>query len=122
MEIKDQTFAIIGACIEVHKTLGCGFLEAVYQDALEIEFALKDIPFVREAELEIDYKGHILRKKYYADFICYNDIIVELKAVDSISSAHISQVLNYLHATGKQLALLINFGTESLQYRRVINS
>jgi GxxExxY protein len=106
--------------MEVHKALGAGFLEAVYQEALSMELAGAGIPFVKEKILEITYKGTILEKKYVADFVCFDEVIVELKAVDALSPDHIAQVLNYLKATGKKIGLLINFGSRSLQYKRVI--
>lgn len=118
--LKEQTFKIIGACMNVHKELGCGFLEPVYQEALAIEFDYLGIPYQREEEIEILYRGVLLNKKYYADFVCYDEIILELKALSALSKEHYSQVINYLKATGFQLALLINFGTKSLEYKRVI--
>jgi GxxExxY protein len=117
---KDEAFKIIGACMEVHKTLGCGFLEAVYQEALMIEFEIQNIPYVREKELQINYKNRILQKKYQADFICFDKIIVELKALNQFESSHEAQVLNYLKATGFKLALLVNFGETSLKYKRIV--
>ena len=120
MLYKDESYRIIGACMEVHKTLGCGFLEAVYQEALEMELKEQSIPFTREQVLDIYYKDHILSKKYQADFVCYDKIVLELKAVDSIANNHISQVLNYLKATGFQLGIIVNFGAQSLQYKRII--
>ncbi|RMF57027.1 MAG: GxxExxY protein [Calditrichaeota bacterium] len=117
---KEESYKIVGACIEVHKVLGAGFLEAVYQEALAIEFQRRGIPFEQEKELEIRYKDIILTKKYYADFICYNKIILELKAMDGLRPEHVAQVLNYLKATGYKLGLLINFGTRSLEYQRIV--
>jgi len=101
--------------------LGPGFLEAVYQEALEIEFKNQDIPFSREKELPLQYKGIKLKKSYYADFIVYEKIILELKALDALSSVHESQVLNYLKATGFKLGLLVNFGQPKLQYKRLVH-
>ncbi len=106
--------------MEVHKELGCGFLELVYQEALSIVFEEKDIPYVRDKVLEISFRGKTLQKKYVADFVCFDEVIVELKALDAIHPEHLAQVLNYLKATGKKLGLIINFGTKSLQYKRVI--
>lgn len=117
---KEENYIIINACMEVHKHLGSGFLEAVYQEALEYEFGLQNIPSVREYPLQIKYKDKILGKEYFPDFICYNKIIVELKVVNELSTAHFSQVLNYLKATGLRLGLLINFGTSSLEWKRII--
>lgn len=118
---EDKTFEIIGACFEVHKTLGNGFLEAVYQEALEIEFRERNIPYRREVNLSIEYKGKQLKKYYVADFICYDEIIVETKATSELKSIDESQVLNYLKATKLKLGLLVNFGTKSLQKKRIIN-
>ncbi|MBI3580203.1 MAG: GxxExxY protein [Ignavibacteriales bacterium] len=118
---KDEAFAIIGAAIEVHKELGCGFLEAVYQEALEIELRNKSISFKSQHALAITYKGNQLQKEYVADFICYDKIIVELKALDRLSSKEESQILNYLKATDMKLGLLINFGSPTtLEWKRFI--
>ena len=117
---KSETFKIIGACMEVHKTLGHGFAEKVYQEPLSIEFQSKKIPYSIEVPLQIEYKGKILDKHYIADFVCIDNIVLELKAVNQLSSAHISQVLNYLKATDKKVGLLINFGSKSLGYKRIV--
>ena len=117
---KQECYEIIGSCMEVHKELGCGFLEAVYQEALEFELIERKIPFDRECQLDIFYKGRELDKKYFADFICFDEVVVELKAVSNLNDVHYSQVLNYLKANRKQIGLLINFGSRSLQYKRVI--
>ncbi len=117
---KEECYNIIGAAMEVHGELGHGFLEAVYQEALSIVLSEKGIPFLREQVLDITFKGRLLNKKYVADFICYNEVIVELKAMEGIAPEHIAQVLNYLKATGKKLGLLLNFGTTKLQYKRII--
>ena len=117
---KEESYNIIGACMEVHKELGPGFLEAVYQEALALEFKRKGIPFKQKAKLEISYKGETLSKYYEADFVCYNKIILEIKAINELSGGHESQVINYLKATGFKLGLLINFGAESLEYKRLI--
>lgn len=117
---KDESYKIIGACMAVHNELGNGFLEAVYQEALEIEFKLRKIPYEREVELEIFYKDQILEKKYQADFICFNEIIIELKALTALESSHKSQVINYLKATDMQLGLLVNFGQASFVSQRII--
>jgi len=105
----------------VHREMGCGFLEAVYQEALEKEFCFQSIPYKREVSLSIFYKGELLSKNYFVDFICYNKIIIELKAVSSLSSEHKAQVLNYLKAADFELGLLINFGEGKLKYERLIN-
>jgi len=117
---KDESYKIIGACIEVHNELGPGFLEPVYQEALEIELDSQKIPFQREAPLPIKYKDSVLNKSYIADFILYERIILELKALDALSTVHESQVLNYLKATGYKLGLLVNFGQSKLQYKRLV--
>lgn len=117
---KDECYQIIGAAMEVHNELGCGFLEAVYQEALAILLDEKLIPFEKEKVLEISFRDNILQKKYITDFLCFDEIIVELKATDSIHTEHIAQALNYLKATRKKIALLINFGTTRLQYKRII--
>jgi GxxExxY protein len=115
-----QTYAIIGAAMEVHHQLGHGFLEGVYQEALAKEFTLCAIPFERETELTVFYKGETLECKFRADFICYGKVIVELKALSYLSGVEESQVLNYLKASGKQRALLVNFGAPSLEYKRLV--
>lgn len=117
---KEETYKLIGICMTVHKELGCGFLEAVYAEALEIELKEKGIPFKREVALYINYKGQPLNKTYVADFICYDKIIVELKAVNYLEGIHEAQVLNYLKATGFKLGILINFGEQSLRYKRIV--
>ena len=118
--LKDECYRIIGACMEVHSELGSGFLEAVYQEALAIEFNEREIPFISESRLNIYYKGQKLNKYYNADFICFDQVIIEIKAVESLTDEHLGQVLNYLKATGFRVGLLINFGTSKLQYKRVI--
>ncbi|MDR2231552.1 MAG: GxxExxY protein [Tannerella sp.] len=117
---KNEVYQIIGAAMEVHRILGCGFLEGVYQEALEIEFQLRKIPYKREARIEIFYKEQLLKKYYEADFICYEHIIIELKALSDFNSEHESQILNYLKATKEKVGLLINYGKESLEYKRMI--
>ena len=119
--MKDQrTYKIIGAALEVHKELGCGFLEAVYQEALEREFRFQRIPNKAQPIVEIKYKGKILNKKYEPDFICYDDIIVEIKAVSALTGTEESQLINYLKATGFKIGLLINFGAKSLEHKRLV--
>lgn len=117
---KDECYNIIGCAMDVHNELGYGFLEAVYQEALSIVFAEKKIPFVREKILDITFRGRTLDKKYVADFICFDDIIVELKASEGLTDVDLAQVLNYLKATSKKMGLLLNFGTPRLQTKRVI--
>ena len=117
---KEESFQIIGACYEVHKELGAGFLEAIYQEALECEFLERGIPYKKEVKLKVNYKGKSLKKEYFADFICYDKIIIELKALDELAGPHESQVINYLKATNLELGLLINFGQSSLKYKRLV--
>ena len=117
---KEESYKIIGAAIEVHKELGAGFVEPVYQEALEIEFNNQNIPYYREKNLNIFYKRQKLVKHYLADFVCYENIIVELKALSELRGDHEAQLLNYLKASKMKLGLLINFGTKSLQHKRLV--
>ena len=117
-----QTHAIIGAAMEVHRELGSGFLEAVYQEALAIEFAARSVLFVREKELPVYCKGKLLPCSYRADFVCYDEVIVELKALKAITGADQAQLLNYLKATGLGRGLLLNFGRPSLEFKRLVFS
>jgi GxxExxY protein len=117
---QEESYNIIRACISVHKELGCGFLEAVYQEALAIEFRNYSIPFNQETSLDIYFRNMKLNKKYIADFICYDKIIIELKAISKIATEHEAQILNYLNATGLKLGILINFGQISLTYKRLV--
>jgi len=117
---KEESYAIIGAAMNVHSELGCGFLEAVYQEALEIEFKHIHIPFLSEVPLSVMYKGESLQKQYFADFVCYDKIIIELKSVSGLTNIHEAQVFNYLKATGFKLGILINFGEKSLRYKRIV--
>jgi len=118
---KDEVYAIIGAAIEVRKILGIGFLEAVYQEALEMELSARGIPYIPQADLKLTDKGQPLRKAYIADFICHDKIIVEIKALDSMSTKEEAQLYNYLKATGYRLGLLINFGSSGvLDWKRRI--
>ena len=116
---KEETYKIIGAAMEVHSTLGSGFLEAVYQEALAIELEKRGIPFKQEEKLNIKYKDQTLSKYYEADFICYDKIIVETKAIKELLGISEAQVINYLKATGLKIGLLINFGSESVEYKRL---
>ena len=118
---KEESYQIIGAAMEVHRILGPGFAEAVYKEALAIEFELRSIPFEREKQLKISYKDRILKKNFQSDFVCYGKIVVEAKALSQLISDHEAQVLNYLKATNFRLGLLINFGEKSLVYKRLAN-
>lgn len=118
---KEESYKIVGAAFEVYNKLGHGFLEAVYQEALEIEFQRQGIPYEREKELKISYDGIELNQTYKADFVCFEKIIVELKAVSALEDAHRSQVYNYLHATGFKLGILLNFGKSGgLEKERIV--
>ncbi|TWT31713.1 GxxExxY protein [Blastopirellula retiformator] len=117
-----QSYAFVGAAMEVHSVLGCGFLEKVYHDALELEFIERKIPFVREQPIPVLYKGQPLSTPYKADFVCFGSIIVELKTIKQLSSIEEAQVLHYLKATNFERALLLNFATPKLDYKRYINT
>jgi GxxExxY protein len=117
---KNEVYQIIGACMNVHNELGHGFLEAVYGDAFMIEFQEQGIPFSRERKFEIEYKSQILTHSYNADFVVFDSIILELKAASAIVDEHIAQTLNYVKASNLRLGLLVNFGREKLQYKRLI--
>ena len=116
------TYAIIGAAMTVHRELGCGFLEEVYQEALEIELEMVGVPAIGQVELPVFYRGRRLKKFYKADFICYGHLVVEIKALSRLSNTEDAQLLNYLKATDYELGLLINFGAPSLEYRRRIRT
>lgn len=107
---REESYRIMGACFEVYKEKGCGFLEAVYQECLEFELADQSIPFVAQQKLSLSYKGRSLRQTYEPDFICFGKIILEIKAVSALTGEHRAQVQNYLRATGHRLGLLVNFG------------
>jgi len=119
-EKDPQTYAIIGAAMEVHRHLGHGFLEAVYREALRVELGTQGIPFHAEVRLPITFKGRLLSTSYRADLICYDQVLVELKALQTVGGAEEAQVLNYLKASGLSRALLLNFGAPSLEFRRLI--
>jgi GxxExxY protein len=119
--MKDKrTFQIIGCAMEVHRELGFGFLEAVYQEALERELSAQSVVFKAQPDIQIAYKGKPLNKTYQPDFICFGEIVVEIKAISGLSSAEAAQVINYLKATGHHIGLLINFGSRSLEYKRLV--
>jgi GxxExxY protein len=117
---KDESFQIIGRCLEVHNNLGAGFLEIVYKDALEYEFKKSGIPFEREKEYIVHYKDVILPHRFYADFVVYDKIIIEIKGVSGIADEFVAQALNYLKVSGNKLALIINFGELRLNYKRIL--
>lgn len=119
---KDEVYQIIGAAMEVSNELGCGFLEAVYEEALMLEFNTKEIPYEVQKEIEIEYKGQILKKRYYADFLCFDSIIVEIKAIKRLTEIEAAQILNYLKASGMPLGILINFGNTKLEWKRYANT
>jgi GxxExxY protein len=123
MEIvcKEESYAIMGACFEVYRHMGCGFVEPVYQECLEIELAMRRIPFRPRVDLDLVYKEKQLKQKYVPDFICYERIILELKAVSGLTAEHRAQTHNYLKATGHRLGLLVNFGTyPRLESERIV--
>jgi GxxExxY protein len=118
---KEDTFKILGACFEVYNDKGCGFLEPVYQECLEIEFRIQGIPFISQKSIGLEYKGTRLKHIYQPDFICYEKIILEIKAVDGLVDEHRAQLLNYLNATRFKVGLLVNFGHyPKLEYERFV--
>jgi GxxExxY protein len=118
---KNESYAIIGACIKVHSELGAGFLEAVYQEALEKEFTKRNILYVRQPKLSLYFDGEKLKKYYIADFLCFDSIVLEIKATSFLSEIHVKQLHNSLKASKQRLGLLINFGSSSLTYKRILN-
>ena len=119
--LEEETYEVRGALMRVFNDLGCGFMEKVYQEALELELKSSNIPFEREKALQLYYRGIKLKQEYVADFICYGKIIVELKAVSELTDKHRAQVFNYLKATNLDLGLLVNFGETSLKIERLFN-
>ncbi len=117
---KEESYAIIGLCIEVHKQLGHGFSEILYKDALEFEFTENDIFYEREKEYEVYYKGKLLEHKFYADFVLLDKIILEVKCAVSIGDEHIAQTINYLKVSGNKLGLIVNFARGKMEYKRLI--
>ncbi|HSQ58577.1 MAG TPA: GxxExxY protein [Gemmata sp.] len=120
MENDPRKYAVIGAAIEVHKQLGCGFLEAVYQEAMELELTARGIPFESQVEIAVRYKGQVLKTFYRADFVCFGAVVVELKALAQLGNIEEAQVINYLKGTGFEIGLILNFGRTSLQSKRYI--
>lgn len=120
---EQETYKILGACFEVYKQKGCGFIESVYQECLAIEFELQKIPFVAQPKIQLEYKGRILDQFFRPDFICFDKIIVEIKAISDLIEVNKLQTLNYLNATNFELALLINFGHHpKLEHKRIANT
>jgi GxxExxY protein len=117
---NDRTYKVIGAAMEVHKELGCGFLEPVYQEALETELENQGLPYKSQSVIDIYYKQKLLEKKYQPDFICFNEVIIEIKALEQLSGIEESQIINYLKASKLKVGLLINFGSKSLEYKRFV--
>jgi len=119
---KDESYKIVGGCFEVYKEKGNGFLEAVYQECLAMEFTEQGIPFIEKPRLRLNYKGRELKQTYEPDFLCFDEIIVEIKAVKQLADEHRAQTINYLKATGKQLGLLVNFGYyPKLEHERFVH-
>lgn len=117
---REESFKIIGICMAIHRSLGIGLKEVNYKDAMEIDFIENNIPYLREKRFEVFYKGQKLNNAYYADFVLYESIIVEVKSCQSLIDIHTAQVLSYLSVADKKLALFINFGERSLVYKRVL--
>ena len=120
--MKDEVYRVVGAAMAVSRELGAGFLEAVYQDALEIELTDQAIPFVAHPTIRVSYKGRVLSRRYVPDFVCYDQVVVEVKALRGLSSVEQAQLLNYLKATGHSVGLLLNFGTARLEWKRMVSS
>jgi GxxExxY protein len=119
--LKEESYQIMGACFEVYKEKGCGFVEPVYQECLEIELALQNLPFVAQQQLPLHYKGRRLKQIYIPDFVCFDQIILEIKAVSALCDEHRAQVHNYLKATGYRLGLLVNFGHHpKVEWERIV--
>lgn len=117
---KEESYNILGVLFEVHNNLGGGFLEVVYSDAIEYEMKLRDIPFEREKQFKVHYKDTILKHQFYADFVVYDKIILEIKSTTHTHDAHIAQCINYLKISGKKLAILVNFEADKLVHQRII--
>jgi GxxExxY protein len=117
---KEEVYAIVGAAMEVHREKGCGFAEPVYQECMEIELSNRNVPAEAQKEMKIFYKGRLLQKTYLADFVAYGKIIVELKALDKLTPREEAQVINYLKSSGLEVAVLINFGATSLEWKRIV--
>jgi GxxExxY protein len=119
---EKESYDIMGALMEVHRTLGSGFLEAIYQEAVELELTSRGIPFEAQRQLQVTYKGQVLRKAYQADVVCHGQIIIEIKATETLTSRDEAQLINYLKATGFRLGILVNFGSVGkLEWKRIVN-
>ena len=119
---KEESYKIIGILFEVHKNLGKGFSEIVYKDALEYEFKINNVPYKREKEFSVNYKDTILKHKFYADFVVYDKIILEIKTVECFNNSHYNQCINYLKVSGNELAFLVNFNLSSLENKRIVRT
>jgi GxxExxY protein len=117
---KEESYLVIGKCMEVHNALGWGFLEIVYKDALELIFSQENIPFQREKEYTVHFRNVILSHKFFADFVVFDKIILEIKGISGLTDEHIAQTMNYLKVSGNKLGLLVNFGKGKLEHRRVV--
>lgn len=120
--LENETYSIIGTCMEIHNILGPGLMEIVYKDAMEYEFKLRGIPYEREKRFDVHYKNIVLPHSFYADFVAFDEIILELKACSEINPDHIKQTLNYISIANSPLALILNFGAKSFQKKRIINN
>lgn len=118
--LKDESYLLVGICMEVHRELGMGFKEVLYKDAIELELKTKNIPYQREKEFRIEYKGIILPHKFYADFVIFDSIILEVKSTSFIINNFVAQTINYLKASGLKLGIIANFGEKSFTYKRVV--
>ena len=119
--LKDEVYAVVGAAIEVHRELGPGFLESIYQEAMEIELSSRNVPFVAQQPIAVQYKGVTLKKQFFADLVCFEQIIVEIKALAHLSGTEQAQLLNYLKGTGFPIGILINFGSHGkLEWKRLV--
>ena len=119
--LEEETYRILGACFEVYKEKGCGFVEPVYQECLELELAGQGIEFLAQQEIGLSYKGRPLRQIYRADLVCFGKVVVEIKAVRALTDEHRAQLMNYLHATGRKVGLLINFSHyPGVEYERFV--
>jgi GxxExxY protein len=118
--LKDEVYSIVSAAMEVSNELGSGFLEAVYQEALELELSFRGVPYKAQVPIQIAYRGHVLSKEYVPDLICFDQVIVEIKALKQLTTIEEAQLLNYLKATGKPVGVLLNFGSPKLEWKRMV--